>query len=195
MGDRPLQGGRVPRIGRSLGPMPHAPDNVPDKGKCPDPEADCTDRANDIEWLKLLETVIDGRVGDASHHASKTEIMHWEEGQVEEHEGHPEMDPSKRVVEHPTRHFGKPEVDRCEDRKHAAAEEDVVEVGDDEVGMVDEEIDRGRGHEDAAEPTDHEHRDEGHGEGHRHRVMNRTAPDGSHPVEGFDRARHRNDHR
>ena len=62
-----------------------------------------------------------------------------------------------------------------------------MEVGYDEVGVVNKEIDRCRCHEDAAQATDDEHRNEGQREAHRGGELNRPAPDGSHPVEGFNR--------
>ena len=49
---------------------------------------------------------------------------------------------------------------RAKMREDAAAEEHVVDVGDDEVGVVDVHVDRRRGHEDAGQAADHEHRDE-----------------------------------
>jgi hypothetical protein len=55
-------------------------------------------------------------------------------------------------------------VDRREKGEHRAAEEDVVDVGDDEVRIVVLRIDRRRGVHDAAEATDDEHRDEADGE-------------------------------
>src|SRR6266542_1414137 len=46
-------------------------------------------------------------------------------------------------------------------RSDRAAEHDVVDVGNDEVRVLDEDVDRRRGHEDAGEPADHEHAHEG----------------------------------
>ena len=49
---------------------------------------------------------------------------------------------AQRFVHHPAEHLGIPESDRGEDAEHRAAEQDVVNVGDDEVGVVDVDVDR-----------------------------------------------------
>ena len=51
-------------------------------------------------------------------------------------------------------------------REDAAAEEHVVEVGDDEIGVVVLGVDRDHGVHDAGEPADDELRDEPDGEEH-----------------------------
>ena len=51
--------------------------------------------------------------------------------------------------EHPAGHLREPVVDPGEDREHGAAHQHVVEVGDDEVGVVQLPVDREHGQEDA----------------------------------------------
>jgi hypothetical protein len=61
-----------------------------------------------------------------------------------------------------------------------------VDVRYDEIRIMDEEVDRGGRHENAAQSADDEHRNEGQGEEHRCGEFNRAAPNRAHPVECFD---------
>ena len=130
--------------------------------------------------------VVDGWIRDTAHHSTQSEIVHREECEVEEYKGEEEMPFPERLTEHAAEHFREPKIDRSKDGEDTASEEHVMEVGHDEVGVVHEEIDRRRCHEDAAQAADDEHRNEGQRETHRGSELNRPAPDGSHPVEGFN---------
>ena len=130
--------------------------------------------------------IVNGRVGDTAHHSTKAEVVHREEGQVEENQGGEEVSLAERFIQHFAEHFREPEVEGSVDREDTSAKEHIVEVRDDEVGVVNEKIDWCGGHENAAEAADDEHRDERKREAHRCGELNRTAPHGAHPVEGFD---------
>ena len=82
--------------------------------------------------------------------------MHGEEGQVEAGELQPELDLAQPLVEHLAEGLGPVEVDRAQEGEDAAAEQDVVEVRHDEVGVVLLGIDRYDGVHDAGETADHE---------------------------------------
>ena len=105
------------------------------------------------------------------------------------------MDLAPAVVHHAAEHLGEPEIDRAEHAHRRAGEQHVVEVGDDEVRVVNEDVDRRGGHEDARQAADDEHRHERQGEQHRRGELNLAAPDRAQPVEHFDRAGQRDQHR
>ena len=87
------------------------------------------------------------------------------------------------LIHRAAKHLREPEVNRRPDTHGGAGEEHVVEVGHDEVGVVDEDVD-GRGcHEDARQAADDEHRHEREREEHRRGELNPSAPDGAQPVE------------
>ena len=67
-------------------------------------------------------------------------------------EGDPEMDLAQRLVHHFAEHLGEPVDDGAEDSEQAPAEQHVMDVGDDEIGVVDEHIHRRGGHEDSDNP-------------------------------------------
>jgi len=79
--------------------------------------------------------------------------------EVEADEHEPEARLPEALVEHVARDLRVPMVDSGEDRKDRAAEEHVVEVGDDEVRVRHLLVERNRGEHHAGETSDHE-RDE-----------------------------------
>ena len=68
---------------------------------------------------------------------------------VGEDEAPDEVNLAERLIHHSPEHLRVPVVDRREDREHGATEHHVVEVRDDDVGVVDVDVRRCRGHPDA----------------------------------------------
>ena len=62
--------------------------------------------------------------------------------EVEEDERRPEVPLAQALVVHAPGHLREPVVDAREDRHQRAAEEHVVDVGDDEVGRADVDVER-----------------------------------------------------
>src|ERR1700675_2763663 len=112
--------------------------------------------------------------------AADAEDMHGKESQVEERVGQNEVNLSQGLVHHASEHFGEPVIDGGEQREDNSRH-DVMEVGHDEVGVVDKNIDRRRGHEDAAKTANDEIGDEAEGEEHGRSKTNRPAPQRSQP--------------
>ena len=83
-------------------------------------------------------------VGDPPGHALDAEHVHREERQVEADEHQHEVDLAEALVEHPAGHLREPVVDPGEHAEHRAAEQHVVQVGDDPVRVVEREVDRAR---------------------------------------------------
>ena len=86
--------------------------------------------------------LVDGRVGNAAHHSPKTEIVHREERQIEKDKSQNEVHDAQFLVEHPAKHLREPEIKGTEERHDASAKEYVMDVSDDEVGVMDEQVHR-----------------------------------------------------
>ena len=80
--------------------------------------------------------------------------MHGEEGEVHADEHEPEVPFAERFTQALSGELGPPVIDAGEESEHGAAEEDIVEVRDDEIGVLLLCIGRRRGVSDAAEPPD-----------------------------------------
>jgi hypothetical protein len=74
----------------------------------------------------------------APHQARETELEHHVEDAVEEDERAHEVDLAQRLVHRAPEHLREPVIEGREDRHHRAGEDHVVEVRDDDVGVVDE---------------------------------------------------------
>src|ERR1051325_5309626 len=62
--------------------------------------------------------------------------MHVEESNVEADEEEPEMPFAESLVRHATSHLGEPEVEAGEHREQRSTDQHVMEVRDDEIGIV-----------------------------------------------------------
>ena len=85
--------------------------------------------------------------------------MHREEGEVHGDEHQPEMDQPELFIQHPAEDLREIVIDAGEDSHDRAAEQHVVEVGDDEVGVGLLQISGRRRVHDARDPADGEQRD------------------------------------
>ena len=119
--------------------------------------------------------------------------MHWEERTITRDKGQGKVNLAQAVVHHSAEHLREPVIDAGEQSHQAARKEHVMQVGDDEIGVVNGDINRRGRHEDAAQPADHEQRHERQSEQHRRGVLDVTSPDGAEPVEDFD-GRRQGDH-
>ena len=97
-------------------------------------------------------------------------------------------------VEREAECLGEPVVVAGHHAEHDAADDDVVEMGDQEQAVVQLEIGGRHGHQHAGHAAD----DEGHHEAdrpqHRHREADAPAVHREQPVEDFHAGRHRDDH-
>ncbi len=79
-----------------------------------------------------------------------------------------------------------PVVHGGEEGEAGAAEHDVVEMADHEMGVVDVDVGGGRAEHQAGQAADGEEQDEGEGEQHRRLPGDRALVEGRHPVEDLD---------
>ena len=82
--------------------------------------------------------LVDSGVGNTPHHTTKTEVVHREEGEIEEDQRQEEMPLAKCLIEHAPEHLWEPEVECAEDGEDTTAKEHVVEVSDDKISVVNE---------------------------------------------------------
>ena len=90
------------------------------------------------------------------------------------------------LIEHAAGHLGVPVVDGGEDHEEDRADQHVVEMSDDEVGVVQLPVPRRDREHDAGEPGDEPLEEERDGEQHRRGEADLAAPHGRQPVEGLD---------
>ena len=109
--------------------------------------------------------------------------MHGEERQVEPDQLDPELPDPQTPGEHPSRHLREPIEHRRHHAEERAAEQHVVQVGDDPISVVDREVHRGRRRPDAVDPSDQEHRDEAEREQHGGFEAELPAPERGQPDE------------
>ena len=102
------------------------------------------------------EAVLRQVVGVAAGHALDAEQVLDEEGRVEADEQHPEVDLAQPLVEHPAGELRPPEVEAGEHREDHGAEDDVVEVRDDEVAVGEVEVQGRAGEDDAGQAAEEE---------------------------------------
>ena len=70
--------------------------------------------------------------------------MHWEKGDVHADEEQPEIPFSQTLAQHPSGDLREPEIESAEQRAHCSAQQHIVKMGDDEVGIVRLQIKRDR---------------------------------------------------
>ena len=121
--------------------------------------------------------------------------MHRQKAEIEAAEHRPETPLSQPLVHHPAGHFREPVEDAADHRKDVDADQHVVDVGDDEVGVGELPVDgRGRGHH-ARNAADHEQNDHAGVEQERRREHRPPGPDGGGPRQHGDGARNGDDQR
>src|SRR5262249_38094258 len=111
-------------------------DEVDHRQDVADAEDGGAGRGHDVQDLEFV------RVGVvAARHAQVPEDELGEEGQVkaDENDQRPQFGPAFRV--HAPAHFRPPVMNPAEVGNHRAAHHEVVEMGDDEVGVGDVDID------------------------------------------------------
>src|SRR6267143_194698 len=132
---------------------------------------------------------------DSARHSEKAGNVHEIERQMESDEEEPEMEFTERLVVHLSGHLRKPIIEGAKSREKNAAYDDVMKVGDDEVGIPKLPIEGCRAQHDPGETGDQELKEKGDGEQHRCLEMNLSTPHGRQPVEDLDTRGNSDSHR
>ena len=108
------------------------------------------------------------------------------EAKVEANERHRTVQTSEPFMQHPTRELWIPVINRGEDHEHRATEDDVVEVGNHEVGVMHVDVEWHLGQCNSCDATQNEIHDESAGEQHGAVECDAPSPNRGKPVEEFD---------
>ena len=109
--------------------------------------------------------------------------VHREEADVEADEHDPERPLAEPLAHEPAGELREPVVDAADDREDVDADQHVVQVGDDEVGVGELPVDRHRGGHEAGDAADHEDDHEAGEEQERRGELRPAGPDRRHPGE------------
>ncbi len=107
----------------------------------------------------------------------------------------PETYLAECFVQHASEHFRPPVVQTGEQAKNQTADDNVVEVSDDEVGIMILEVGRRCRQHNAGYPAHYESRNEADCEQSCRREADRSAPHREQPVEDLDACRYGDQHR
>src|SRR5947209_16833683 len=151
------------RLSRNLSPgigirdraLDEGPHDVDDEDELAESQDERPDRLEPVQSPHGWRVVV-----YAARHALEAEEVHREEDEVHADQREGEMPPGEALRVHPTGHSREPEVEAREDAEDRAAEQDVMEVGDDPVRVLERIVERDRRLEHAVDPADDEHRDE-----------------------------------
>src|SRR6266704_3361955 len=182
----PLSRDLSPWIGVRHGSRDERPDHVRDEDDLAERDDERSERREPVQRPQRGVVVV-----HATRHALEAEEVHREEDQVHADEGEGEVPAGEPLGIHAPGHPREPEVESREDAEDRAAKEDVVQVGDDPVGVLERIVERDRCLEHPVDAADDEHRDEADGEEHRRLELDRSTPHRRDPVEHLDPARHR----
>ena len=92
--------------------------------------------------------------------------MHRPEAEDEADVQQPELPAGEPLGQHPPGHLRIPVVDAGHGAEQGAADQDEVEVANQEVGVLQLKVERGRRQHDARQAADQEHGQEAHAEEH-----------------------------
>ena len=183
----PLERSAAPRVAGGLGRLlAQRQQAVDEHHQQPDAEHVAADRRHLVQRLQprhVRVVVVAARHPLAPHHELD------EERQVEADEHQQRRDLAERLVVELARHLRPPVVDAAEERDHGAPHHHVVEVGDDEVRVVQMDVDRERAHHDARHAADGEQEQEAQRVEHRRLEPDRTLVHRPDPVEDLDARR------
>ena len=106
--------------------------------------------------------------------------------EVETNEGQQKMQTAEMLIEHASDDFGVPVIDRSENHKHRASVDDVVEMGNNEVGVMNVNVKRNLCERDTSDSSEHEVHNEATGKQHSTVQTDSTSPECCQPIEEFD---------
>ena len=144
----PLQGVGLPRVLGGFLAKENAENEIGEEDQLGQTQQHGTDGHEPVEGLEGLEELVQGGVEIAPWMATDAEDMHGVKGAIGQYESQREVELSKRFRHHAAEHLGEPELGRGEQAKQGGEEQHIVDVRNDEVGVVDLHIHRGDGHED-----------------------------------------------
>src|SRR5438445_13158271 len=93
--------------------------------------------------------------------------MHRHEDGVHAYKREPEMDLAEALAQVASKHFRRPEIGRGENAEAGRDAHNQVEMGDDEIGVVETQVNRGLRQKQTGNPAGHKQGNESNGTEHR----------------------------
>src|SRR5712675_1585459 len=180
-GRLPFEASARPRIGAGYFTVAHGPSEINHRQQVAQREDGSSGSGHHIEHLKFRRIA-----GVAARHAQIAENELREKGEIEAQEKGNRSDASQKFRIQLAGNLGPPVVQTADVTHHRATDHDVVEVGDDEIGIVEMNVQAETREEETGEAANEKKTDEAEGVQHRSVVGNGTFVERGGPVEDFD---------
>ena len=179
---RPFEAGCAPGIVARILSIKQRPDQIDRRQKIGRREHRRASRRHDVIDLKFRRVdVVAARIAEIA------EQELGKKGEVEAKEHQDRREPRPGLVIELADDFRPPEVQRREEGRNRAADHDVMEMRDHEIGVVHLHVDGDRGEEQPRQAADREQPDEAERIEHRRFERDLAAIERRRPVEHFDR--------
>src|SRR6266404_2500009 len=187
-GRLPFEASARPRIGAGYFTEAHGTSEINHREQVAQREAGSSRRRHHIEYLEFRRVA-----GVAPGHAQIAKNKLREKREIEAQEKSNRSDASQKFRIQLAGDLGPPVVQTADVTHHRATDHDVVEVGDDEIGIVEMNVQAKTGEEETGEAADKKKTDEAEGVQHRSIVGNGAFIERGGPVEDFDGRRNGNE--
>src|SRR5882762_5060744 len=187
-GRLPFEASAWPGIGAGHFTVAHGPSEINHRQQVAEREDGSSGSGHHIEHLKFRRIA-----GVAAGHAQIAENELREEREIEAQKQSNRRNAGQKFRIQLAGDLGPPVVQSADVTHHRAANHDVVEVGDDEIGIVEMNVQAETREEETGEAADEEKTDEAEGVQHRSVVGNGAFVERGGPVEDFDRRRNGNE--
>ncbi len=192
-GSGPFQGAAFPRVAIDVGQLLAVADRDEQldqlAGDAAEDQHGAEERDHQVGLPQRVVVVV-----QATGHAHEAEDVERHEGHVEAHQPAPEGTLAPLLVEGEAERFREPEGEAGQVAEYRAADDGVVEVGDQEQAVVQQEVRARDGQQDAGHAADGEGHHEAQGPQDRRAEAQAALVDGEQPVEqlhpGGDRDQH-----
>ena len=129
-----------------------------------------------------------------ARHPVQAQVVHREKGDVHPDEVEPEVGFADALVQQFPGQLGKPVIDPGKNAEQGPAEQHIMDMGHDVIGILLLIVRGGDGMGHPAEPAHDKEGDKPQGKEHRRFQVNGAAPKGANPVKDFHPGRHGNQH-
>src|SRR5882762_478228 len=177
----PFKAGAGPRVGAGYFTVAHGPSEINHWQQVAQREDGCSGGGHHIEHLKFRRIA-----GVAAGHAQIAKNKLREKCEIEAQKQSNRRNAGQKFRIQLAGNLGPPVVQSADVTHHRAANHDVVEVGDDEIGIVEMNVQAETREEETGEAANEKKTDEAEGVQHRSVVGNGTFVERGGPVEDFD---------
>src|SRR5256714_7061269 len=184
----PLESRGVPRIVACRSTDAQTPEYVHNEH---DTAGDDEDRTKARQRVQTTPAHLRQIRVDASWHPHQSQDVHWEERDVHADEEQPEIPLAQSLAQHSTGQLRVPQIETSPERKDRAAQQHVMEMRDDEEGVMYLEVVRNRRDHHAGQAADDEQEEEPQHEHERRGEPRTSRPYRRDPAEDLNSRRNR----